>query len=208
LARAENRINTDISLYTLLESKLTPFRKSDKNAVDDKGGPLADEKGNPVKRQDRNLNHPCTSGKGAVNSTEIPINQGWMYFANGILLTGLGQSEDILGRSNKLYDGSKPPEASSAIYSLCFDGNGPKPPNEPGKDVFFINFQHRETGKAFFFNGLRDNGCIIASRHVKKTNGKSSSLKVLNDVDGLGKICSTEKSSNGVFGYVLKMCGD
>jgi len=200
-ARDDEKINTNLSFFQSFTIDWNVISKSDTILVDGAGGPLEGAMRTLPKNKNSDFRHLCTSGKGTVNSTEIPINMGWVQFSNGTVLTGMGRPQDKMGNPTPLNPGY-----SSAIYTLCIDTNAANPPNMPGKDIFFTNFQHRQSGPSFFHAGQLDsNGQLVTSKQTNPNNKNNFPSSILRDnvPGGVGDI--KFKQNNGLTGdYLIK----
>lgn len=103
-------------------------------------------------------NHACRGGAGDATQDAAPAGftiaeaPGWMLMKNSVVVTGL------LGRpeTDTLLE-----QGTSARLVVCMDTNGNAGPNRLGRDIFFFNAYHQQTGMAFCFGQSGGTGCII-----------------------------------------------
>lgn len=99
--------------------------------------------------------HPCASA---------PYNIGWLQFANGVVISGLGGS----AATDDFVTTQEPPVgAARTNYVLCIDTNGAASPNQAGADIFIGNFNQW---------GDFDGGAVVVSQ--KSFNWGTNTLPV------------------------------
>lgn len=123
-------------------------------------------------------NHACRGGLGDATQDAAPAGfttteaPGWMLMKNSVVVTGLiGRAE-----TDTLLE-----EGNNARLIICMDTNGDAGPNRLGRDIFFFNAFHMQSGIAFCFGQSGGTGCTVrnwnnTSNVTLPANGSAASV--------------------------------